>query len=96
MVSRDALGQAGDRDAGVGREAARAGTQRAGRLVGAVAGVPEPAPLALVGGPVEAEAAVVLGDLADRLGLGRRVLRRAVELEQQRRADGQLHRRSGG
>jgi hypothetical protein len=43
-----------------------------------VAGVPERAPLALVGGPVEAAAAVRGGDLADRLGLGRRVLGRAV------------------
>ena len=58
LVSRDALGEARDRHAGVGGEAAGARPQRAARLVGAVAGVPERAPLALVGGPVEAAAAV--------------------------------------
>ena len=44
----------------------RAGPQRAAGLVGAVAGVPERAALGLVGGPVEAEDAVAVGDLARR------------------------------
>src|SRR4051812_4529968 len=77
----DRLGQARDRHARVGGEAARAGAQGQGSLVGTVTGAPQGPPLGLVGGPAEAAAAVLGGDLADLGGLRRGLGRGAVELE---------------
>ena len=67
-----------------------AGAQRAGRLVGAVAGVPERAALGLVGGPGEAQRAVAVRDRLDVLGLRLGLGGRAVELEHERRSDLEL------
>ena len=52
-----------------------------------VARIPHPPPLRLVGRPGEARAAVLGGDLLGLLGLRRDLVRRAVELEEERRRD---------
>src|SRR5205085_1140546 len=81
----DALGEPADRHARVGREALGSGPQRARRVVGAVAGSPQAAALALVGRPREVAPAVPRRDRLDLLGLRPDLLGGAVELQEERR-----------
>ena len=73
------------------------GPQRPRGVVGAVAGVPQAAALALVGGPGEVAAPELGGDLGRLARLGGDVrFGAAVELEEQGRGDRERRLRRGG
>ena len=82
----DAFGEPRDRHADIGREPARAGPQRQRRPVGVVPRLPEFGPLLGDAGPQERPAAILRGDLAERLGLFGDAGVAAVELDEQARA----------
>jgi hypothetical protein len=80
-----AFGEAGDRHADVGGERVLAGPGALDRPVELVPRLPQPAPVLLLLGPVEADGALALGDLAEQLDLVAGGDVRAVEFEEQGR-----------
>ena len=82
----DAVGEAGDRDAGVSRPAAAAGSHRKCRVIRIVARLPQRRSCLRGERARERESAILRRDLSDGLGLLADVaLAKTVELEEQRR-----------
>src|ERR1700722_15243352 len=85
----DAIGEAGDRHAGVGGEWPRAGSQRQLRPIGVVTRLPELAAVLGLGGGSERAPAVARRDVAETARLFGNALLGAVELDQEQGLLGQ-------
>src|SRR5215469_11608992 len=80
-----AVGKCRDRYANIGREHLCARPEPAGCPIGVVAGLPEPAPVLRPFGPFEVSSPFTVSNLYKGLDLLARTLRRAVELQEERR-----------